>query len=248
MGKSKTSTTAPPPPYLSFTAEQCILPLDQVHNDLKREAAFLEQALKASVAGRRTLQKAGVPVAKPPGYFGELLKTQEQIRRITKSEEKEKSDAKALAEARKQRELRKQGKKVQHEVLAARQKQRSEDLSKIAQLRKKRKASQSFTANDDNDDEFDVQVEDALETKSGPPTGAKHRKTSSNGNGRRKHKDEKFGFGGRKRGMKRNDSKSTDNFTFSHSKNKESFGKRSSKESFGNRKSKKSFVGKKGRK
>ena len=121
---------------LIATSKACDLAYEDVNNDLKREDIFLKQALSSVVKARKRILKSGIPFSKPPGYFCEMLKTQEQMTKINKAVEEQKKNTKEAEEAKKQRQLKKFGKKVQTEKLLERQKQKSEGLAKIDKLRK----------------------------------------------------------------------------------------------------------------
>lgn len=69
----------------------------------------------------------------------------------------EATEKKAREEARRQRQLKKFGKQVQHETLQQRQKEKREALDKIKSMKKKRKNNEMSGA----DDGFDIAVEEA---------------------------------------------------------------------------------------
>ena len=84
------------------------------------------------------------------------------------------------------RELKKFGKKVQTEVQLKRQKEKKDMMDEMKKIRKGQGGNLDFL-----DDGGDA-------------------KKKSNSVGKRNFKDKKFGFGGKKRGMKKNDKKSAD--------------------------------------
>lgn len=199
--------------HLAVTVPECGSKISDINNDFEREAAFTQQALQAAAAARKRICKAKLTFSRPAGYFSEMLKTQEHMTKIHKKMDDQRTKDKQADEARKQRHLKKFGKKIQVEKRLEREKQKADDLGKIAELRKKRRAVAQ------HEDDFDVQVDDEAEEP-------KHRKTQSwkrEPSKRQTSKNDKFGFGGKKRGAKRNTSESTDTFDFSLQKNKQPF-------------------------
>lgn len=193
---------------------------EDVHDDLKRENYILAQALAAAVKAKSLLSELGFGFGAPEGYFCEMLKTEEQMSKIKKRVDEKVASKKASEDARKQRQLKKFGKKVQTETLMERAKQKKEDLAKIAQMRKKRKVAESTDA-------FDIDVDSGDEG-----TTVQKRKVIKNGkktlvdkptSGKRDYKDKKYGFGGKKWDTKRNTKDSVDDFDFNPGKNKRAF-------------------------
>ena len=169
-----------------------------VQNDLDRELAFYRQALAGAVQGRQRAPEGGGPFSRPSDYFAEMLKTDEHMERVRQRLLDESASIKASEDAKRQRELKKYGKKIQTEKLLERQRSKKEMEDKVQAL--KRKRSSGFEL---DDDEFDVQLEEALgERKAGArqPRGKMSRQS----------RDAKYGFGGKKRHQKSNTAKSTD--------------------------------------
>ncbi|WFD21257.1 rRNA-processing protein EBP2 [Malassezia caprae] len=169
-----------------------------VQNDLDRELAFYRQALAAAVQGRQRVLEAGVPFSRPSDYFAEMLKTDEHMERVRQRLLDESASIKASEDAKRQRELKKYGKKVQTEKLLERQRSKKEMEDKVNAL--KRKRSSGFEL---DDDEFDVQLEEAIGERK-----AEARKPR--GKMSRQSRDAKYGFGGKKRHQKSNTAESTD--------------------------------------
>ena len=162
---------------------------DEVHNDFKREMTFYRQAQAAVMEALPRLHSMQVPTRRPDDYFAQMAKSDDHMQRIrqkllTKQQAQERID-----KVKKLRELKKYGKKVQVEVQQKRQQEKKEMLDEV----KKFKKGQS----------------DNLEFLEG---GGRGKKAANNNNNvqKRKAKDKKFGFGGKKRGMKKNTKNSTD--------------------------------------
>ncbi|KAI8909955.1 eukaryotic rRNA processing protein EBP2-domain-containing protein [Powellomyces hirtus] len=174
-----------------------------VHDDLKRELAFYKQALFAATEGRKRIRAAGVPFSRPDDFFAEMVKSDEHMAKVRQRLLDEAASIQAAERARKQRDLKKFGKKVQQEKLAERAKTKKSEMEKVKVARKKHASADN--SREDADDEFGVEIDDSQ--------GKPSRSSSSNTNSKRKRKDEKFGFGGSKRHKKTNDAESVDNMS-----------------------------------
>ncbi|KAJ5098494.1 rRNA-processing protein EBP2 [Penicillium argentinense] len=172
------------------------------NDDLNRELAFYKVCQAAAIEARGMLKKEGISFTRPGDYFAEMVKNDEHMDKIKKKLYDEAAGKKAAAEARRQRDLKKFGKQVQVAKLQQRAKEKRDTMEKINTLKKKRKADSSAPTDDAND-LFDVAIEEA-----GQPE-RKRGRTDSGPNTKRAKKDQKFGFGGKKRHMKSGDAAST---------------------------------------
>ncbi|KAF7189509.1 rRNA-processing protein EBP2 [Pseudocercospora fuligena] len=178
--------------------------IKDVEDDLNRELKFYHQCLDAVTEARSRLKAEGVPFSRPTDYFAEMVKSEEQMGKVRAKMLDEAARKKASADARRQRDLKKFGKAVQVAKLQERQKEKRDTMDRIQTLKRKRQGA-DLTANEDND--FDIAIEDAAEIAKKDKAA---RQASGDGpNRKRQKKDEKFGFGGKKRFAKSNDAKST---------------------------------------
>lgn len=216
---------------LSFECEKSI-ELEDVEDEFKREAALyahshyrviltacsMRQALEAATKARRQIIASGLPFDRPSGYYAEPLKTEEHMKRISGRQEEKKEAEKAAEQARKQRANRKYGKQIQKAREQEKQERITDDKKTLTMLRKRKRDKEG------DDDEFDIAVEDAL-GEEGPKKGAERRlaKKGKHVSKGRQVKNEKFGFGGQKRGMKRNDKESASKDEFSVKRNRAPF-------------------------
>ncbi|POS88429.1 hypothetical protein EPUL_000028, partial [Erysiphe pulchra] len=190
---------------LQFSEHQSVttsepMSIPDVSDDLNRELAFYAQSLAAAKEGRKKLKAEGVPFTRPNDYFAEMVKPDEHMAKIKAKLIDEAASKKASAEARKQRDLKKFGKQVQVAKLQERDKERKSTLEKIKVLKRKR---QGATAENENEaDIFDVAVDEEIKS-------TKFSKDKRDGHKKRQKKDEKFGFGGRKKFKKSGDAIST---------------------------------------
>jgi len=153
---------------------------DLIHNDFKREMLFYRQAQSAVMEGIQRLKSMNIPTKRPDDYFAQMAKTDDHMQKIrqkllTKQQVQEKTE-----KVKKLRELKKYGKKVQIEVQQNRLKEKKQLMEEVKKFRKGKSDNLDF-------------LEDNFDKKEKKRTLAK-----------RKRKDEKFGFGGKKRGAKRN--------------------------------------------
>lgn len=225
------------PTDLPFTANQMLVTTEPVEikdvdDDLSRELAFYKQALDAVTRARSLLKSENAPFSRPTDYFAEMVKSEEHMGKIKSKLVGEAASKKAAAEARKQRDLKKFGKQVQIAKLQERDRTKRETLDKIKMLKKSGfcdiKTFSSFCAdpslersgaeiaNENEDSMFDVALDEA---------GADGAKSRRSGDRKpkmaRSKRDEKFGFGGKKRFNKSNDAKSTaDTSSFSQKRMK----------------------------
>merc|ERR1712147_52283 len=171
--------------------EQKVITPGSIQDDFKREMMFYCQAQIAAKEALSKLRNLGVPTERPEDYFAEMLKTDAHMQKVRSKLLERKQGMEKSEKAKKQRQLKKIGKKVQQEVLQKRQAEKRKMLETVDRIKKgKGKFKKSFDA-DDNKDMFDVSTD--------------NKKPGS----KRKHKDEKFGFGGKKRKLKKNTSDSS---------------------------------------
>ncbi|KAM3463569.1 hypothetical protein NHJ6243_003186 [Beauveria neobassiana] len=183
--------------------------IPDVSDDLQRELAFYTQCLDAARRGRSKLLAEGVPFSRPKDYFAEMVKEDAHMEKIKAKLIEEASAKKASAEARKQRDLKKFGKQVQVAKLQERAKAKRETLEKIKTLKRKRQESSGDVGTKEGD-LFDIAVDDEISKHSqwtSQRSGAG--RSSSGPNTKRQKKNEKFGFGGKKKHSKSGDAMSS---------------------------------------
>ncbi|KAF9098896.1 rRNA-processing protein and EBNA1-binding protein ebp2 [Mortierella sp. GBA35] len=210
----------------SITSTQAVSVTDP-DDDLTREVAFYNQALEAAVLGRDRIRKEGGVFERPGDYFAEMIKTDDHMAKIRQRLLDENASIEASDRAKAQRELKKFGKKVQTEKRLEREKAKADALDKIATLKKKRQGNDNSTnANDDFDVALASDDDEMKSYKTAGPNSISNKRSSSSSHesrGKRMKKDQKFGFGGKKRHGKSNDaSSSADVSGFSIKRNKSS--------------------------
>nr|ACO12598.1 Probable rRNA-processing protein EBP2 homolog [Lepeophtheirus salmonis] len=179
---------------------------DPIHNDFKREMLSYRQAQAAILEAIPRLQSMGVPTKRPTDYFAQMLKTDIHMNKIRGKLISKQVVQERIEKVRKLRELKKYGKQVQVEVQQKRHKEKREMLEEVKKFRKGKIDSIDFL-NDDNED-------------GSKKSKKKMKKTSQSIDMKKKFKDKKFGFGGKKRGSKQNTNSSTNDFKPSGMKKK----------------------------
>ncbi len=141
-----------------------------------------------------------------------MVKTDEHMERIRQKLLDESAAIKASEAAKKQRELKKFGKKVQVEKLQERIRTKKELNERIQGLKRKHGSLEE----DGDGDEFDVRLEEAIggpsEKKSGKQFLGKPRAPTNKAKMPRTARDAKYGFGGKKKYSKSNTAESTNDF------------------------------------
>ncbi|KAL4728406.1 rRNA-processing protein EBP2 [Fusarium chlamydosporum] len=180
--------------------------IPDVQDDLQRELAFYTQSLEATRTARKLLRQEGVPFSRPKDYFAEMIKEDAHMEKVKAKLVEEASNKKAAQEARKMRDLKKFGKQVQVAKLQERQKAKRETLDKIKNLKRKRSETGGAGLDTNEADIFDVGVEKEMKGHN-PRSGAG--RGAGAGNPKRAKKNEKYGFGGKKRHAKSGDAMSS---------------------------------------
>lgn len=166
---------------------------DEVHDDFKRELRIYRQAQAAVLDALPKLQALNIPTKRPEDFFAEMAKSDDHMRKI-----REKLIAKQLSmerseKAKKLRELRKFGKKVQQEVLVKRQKEKKDLADSVKKFKKGHSKDLGFLEGKPKGGANSKQ--DKAAAKLGP-------------NMKRKAKNTKFGYGGKHKGSKINSKQS----------------------------------------
>lgn len=214
------STSIPFSEHQSLVSPTSVV-IHNVNDDLTRELAFYKQCLESASEARALLKKEGVPFSRPKDYFAEMVKSDEHMGKIKQRMTDEAANKKAATEARRQRDLKKFGKQVQIAKLQERDKAKRDMLGKIEILKRSKYTLCAFRAygaeasvdsiserksadagSVEEEDMFDVALEDA--SKEDPAL----RVAGLGGRGppnKRRKRDEKYGFGGKKRFAKSGD-------------------------------------------
>ncbi|OAP63080.1 hypothetical protein AYL99_02307 [Fonsecaea erecta] len=174
------------------------------NDDLTRELEFYRVARTAVVAARDLLRAEKIPFSRPADYFAEMVKSDEHMGRVKQKMHDEAANKKAAEEARKLRDAKKFGKAVQVAKEQERAREKRNTLEKIKELKRKRKGADTGKVTEGNldDDLFQkIDVEN--------PAEKGERSTRDGPNRKRQKRDQKYGFGGKKRHAKSGDALSS---------------------------------------
>ncbi|KAH0618717.1 hypothetical protein JD844_018158, partial [Phrynosoma platyrhinos] len=161
-------------------------------DDFKREMSFYHQAQASVLEALPRLHQLKIPTRRPDDYFAEMAKSDQQMQKI-RQKLKSKQEAMEKSERAKQlRALRKYGKKVQTEVLQKRQKEKSTMLNAIKKYQK------------GLSDKLDFLEGEKASAPQGKKEGTGGQPVRKGPNAKRRYKNQKFGFGGKKKGSKWN--------------------------------------------
>ncbi|XP_042573795.1 probable rRNA-processing protein EBP2 [Cyprinus carpio] len=185
-------------------------------DDFQREMYFYRQAQATVLAALPKLHKFKIPTKRPEDYFAEMAKTDQHMQKIRKKLLLKQAAMEKSEKAKKLREQRKYGKKVQTQVIQNRQKQKKAMLSAVKKYQK------GMT------DKLDFLEGDQDQRPKG--SAAKKQINKKGPNSKKKYKDKKFGFGGKKKGSKWNTKDSHDDVSgfkakMAHGKGGKHFGK-----------------------
>ncbi|EQB77503.1 putative rRNA-processing protein EBP2 [Camelus ferus] len=148
-----------------------------------------------------------VPTKRPTDYFAEMAKSDQQMQKIRQKLQAKQVAMEKSEKAKQLRALRKYGKKVQTEVLQKRQREKANMMSAIKKYQKGFSDKLDFLDGD--------QKPVARSTKEGAKSqqmrkGYKCLVLFCWPNAKRRYKNQKFGFGGKKKGSKWNTRESHD--------------------------------------
>ncbi|CAH1106533.1 unnamed protein product [Psylliodes chrysocephalus] len=151
---------------------------DPVLNDFKREIMFQRQAQATILEAIPKLKAMGISTKRPDDYFAEMAKTDAHMHKIREQLQKKQEQQKRIERVKQLRQQRKDGKMLQIQTKLQRSQEKKEMLAQVKKVRKGVSKNLDF-----------------LDGKNKPSKKIIEK---------RKMKDKKFGFGGKKRGMKKN--------------------------------------------
>jgi len=167
-------------------------------DDFQREMFFYRQAQASVLQALPLLNKLNIATKRPEDYFAEMAKTDQHMQKIRKKLIAKQAILEKSEKAKKLREQRKYGKKVQVEVLQKRQKEKKAMMNAVKKYQKGMTDKLDFLEGDGK-----APTGSNAKAATGPNQGAK-KGLNKKGSTKRKFKDQKFGFGGKKSGKKWN--------------------------------------------
>ncbi|EFN82307.1 probable rRNA-processing protein EBP2 homolog [Harpegnathos saltator] len=163
---------------------------DPVLNDFRRETMFHRQAQGAVMDGIVRLKKLGILTFRPDDYFAEMAKTDQHMQKVRDNLMKKQIVAQRSERVRQLRQQRKVGKQMQVEATLKKQAEKKKMLEEIKKYRKGARKDLDF-------------LEDK-KPQNKRPNHKMNPKMNSKVQLKAKMKNAKYGFGGKKRGSKRN--------------------------------------------
>ncbi|KAM4872716.1 putative rRNA-processing protein EBP2 [Thomomys bottae] len=173
-------------------------------DDFKREMSFYRQAQAAVLAVLPRLHQLQIPTKRPNDYFAEMAKTDQQMQKIRQKLQAKQAAMERSEKAKQLRALRKYGKKVQTQVLQKRQQEKSHMMNAIKKYQKGFSDKLDFLEGDEKP------VSQATKATKTTKAGAKGQNMKKGPSAKRRYKNQKFGFGGKKKGTKWNTRESYD--------------------------------------
>ncbi|XP_048207041.1 probable rRNA-processing protein EBP2 [Perognathus longimembris pacificus] len=186
-----------PTPQQNKDQKKAVNPED----DFQREMSFYRQAQAAVLAVLPRLHQLQIPTKRPDDYFAEMAKTDQQMQKIRLKLQAKQAAMEKSEKAKQLRALRKYGKKVQTQVLQKRQQEKSHMMNAIKKYQKGFSDKLDFLEGDEKP---------AAQATKATKAGAKGQNVKKGPSAKRRYKNQKFGFGGKKKGGKWNTRESYD--------------------------------------
>jgi rRNA-processing protein EBP2 len=161
-------------------------------DDFKREMFFYRQAQGSAIEALHKLHGLKVLTKRPEDYFAQMVKSDSHMKKVREALLSEHLTIERQQKAKKLRELRKYSKEVQRETLQKRQK----DKKMLQEAIKKHNKGRGGKL-------------DALLEESKGKDGARKNGAKGGLSVKQKFKNSRYGFGGKKKGMKSNTAESS---------------------------------------
>lgn len=166
-------------------------PLD-IHDDLKREVAFYNNALETAELAKQKCEQCSVPFSRPDDFFAEMVKTDDHMARIKDRLIFENKKIEAVAQRRSNKEQKLRAKESQANRLAEKAKRKKEHFQEVNEWANSVANNRGGALREGIDDYF-------LNNRNNKAAGP---------NKKRQAADRKFGYGGKRGRFKQNDRKS----------------------------------------
>ena len=179
---------------------------DGAQHDFKREMLFYRQAQTTVIEGIKRIQtKYGIKqTARPTDYFAEMIKSDDHMQKVRERLQTKQNSIEASEKAKKLRELKKYGKKVQQEVQLKRQQEKKDTLQKIQNYRKGKESSLDF---------LDEEADSKGKKKPAKNQQTNQKQMKKGGTKKQKYKEARYGYGGQKKRSKYNSAESSANMS-----------------------------------
>lgn len=183
---------------------------DTAQHDFKREMLFYRQAQAAILEGIPKLNKFGIKTKRPDDYFAQMLKTDDHMKKVQEHLNAKRDALEKSEQAKKLREMKRMGKKIQQEVLANRQKEKKQLIDKVKAYKKGKLKDLDF-----------IDSKEASGNKGKPAKGNKKAGAKKKESTKRSNKNSTYGYGGPKKRSKQNTAESSAQFGMKKKKGKQ---------------------------
>jgi len=173
--------------------------IDNINNDLERETAFYKQALASVQEAASRFEALEIPFQRPDDYFAEMVKSDQHMTKVRRQLLHEKKQIEDQVQRRKQREMKKYGKQVQAQKMRERTLQKKKELEVVKKWRKEKKQGVG-------EEDFSIEL---LDSEAKEKENARQERQANRIRAKCKRKDEKYGYGGKKRWSKSNTAESS---------------------------------------
>ena len=180
--------------HMVVTGAADVAAIPDINDDLQRETSFYERALASAEVAVSRLKALGVATRRPDDFYAEMVKSDEHMKRVRAELIFEQTKQETTDERRKAREQKRYGKQVQAEKIKERTLAKKDSIKNLDKWRKQRKRD-GFEDNGAAPEGFD---DEKRRSKSGRG-GGQHGRSTPETRQKKSFKEEKFGFGGRKR-------------------------------------------------
>jgi rRNA-processing protein EBP2 len=199
---SQIKSTGPWIKTVAVTASKELVFTEDVNDDFQREALFYKQAQDGAKQAISKLKKLNVPVARPADYFAEMVKSDShmhRVRSVLQNKQKEKDRRETVRRIRTEKKF---ATKVQKETEQQQRSEKRKFLEAVKKHRKGMKGQLETMLSNAKSMDMDADGESSAPQRDG-------RGGAGRSDGKKKFsrtaRDKKYGFGGIKRGQKRND-------------------------------------------
>jgi len=191
---------------------------NDMHNDLQRESIFYSVTLAGVKIGIEKMLEYNIPIYRPNDYYCEMIKPDEHMKKIREKLMIEKKRINTVN----QRKITKEQRKIQKSIQTERVKEKSQ-IKKRAKIEaeKYQKMSNRDTSRSNDDIKIQRSTLPIVDKTLRDNSMKKHEKQNKRINHKREYKNQKYGFGGKKKHIKDNTAESSaDMSEFSNKRNR----------------------------
>ncbi|CAL1277020.1 unnamed protein product [Larinioides sclopetarius] len=110
----------------------------EAEHDFKREMLFYNQALQGVTKAFKRLKKMGIPTKRPDDYFAEMAKSDAHMLKVREKLLNKQMVVERTEKVRALREQKKQGKKIQREIIESRKREKKQMINALKKTKKRK--------------------------------------------------------------------------------------------------------------